>query len=78
MLRVVGGGVTAMHILWCCSEAVDILVQPGTQSKTFKLVVVTQPEAPVQHRRVRVHVRDALAAKFNGGKGTRLNNRSYL
>ena len=55
-----------------------MLVQPVTQSKTFKLVVVTQPEAPVQHRRVRVGVRDALVAKLNGGKGTRLANRTYL
>ena len=61
-----------------CSEALDIGVQLGTQSKTFKFVVCTQSEAPIQHRHVRVGYREGLVTKFNGGKGTRLVNQITL
>ena len=61
-----------------CSEALDIGVQLGTQSKTFKFVGFTQPKAPIQHRHVRVGYREDLVAKLNGGQGTRLVNKIKL
>ena len=65
-----------MHLL--CSNAVDVGVQSPTQSKTFKLVVSTQPQAPIQHRHVRAGERDPLAATLNGGQGTRRVNQTTL
>ena len=50
VLRVGGSRGIVVYVL--CSEAVDIGVQLVTQSKTFKLVALTQPEAPIQHRQV--------------------------
>ena len=66
----------AMDIL--CSEAADILVELGTQSKTFKFVAFTQSEAPIQHRHMQVGDGDALVANLNIGHGTRLVNQTSL